>query len=241
VKPAATAADERDALWALAPAGNEARHRGAARGVAMLERGALVIQELLASSADFAAMNAELMRELLTRMGTTNPTLATLGLAMATVWRRSRARTPSLTLVLPVVDRAKSSPRCVAPKAPMATRRGADLQAARRRYVCAQRRETLAGLGRRGLDPVRAKDPARGDVELVLQDLPPGSQPLRRWTSSARGDRAGHGARLPPAIVEGVRPAEPAARGGRRSGRVRRYQPAAGAGEAAAGAAGHGL
>jgi len=119
-------------------------------------------------------MNAELMRELLTRMGTTNPTLATLGSAMATVWRR-RERGRQLTLVLPVVDRGKFV-------AALRGTKGADGDAVAGlickpldgRYVCAQRRETLAGLGRRGLDPVRARILRAAMSSWCCRILPPG-------------------------------------------------------------------
>src|SRR5262245_12499619 len=72
---------ELDALWALAPVGTAFGMVISPRGVALVERGWLAIQELIASSPEFANTNARLMKGLLSTLGTLAPTLAEFGLS----------------------------------------------------------------------------------------------------------------------------------------------------------------
>jgi hypothetical protein len=105
--PTAPAAgvDERDALWALAPEAARFGVVASPRGSGMLVRGALAVQDLLASSADFATVNAELMHALMTQLGSLNPTLAGFGLTADRGAAMFVAEGGRLVLVLPVVDR----------------------------------------------------------------------------------------------------------------------------------------
>jgi acetyl esterase/lipase len=170
VKPAA-AADERDALWALAPAGARVGVVVSPHGLAMLEHGALALQELLASSPDFAADNARLMRELLNTVGTTNPTLAGLGFGRDRGLAVFVGPGEHVTQVLPVADRDKFLNATHGTKGADGDVIGSTFcKPLDGRYVCVVRREVLATMARRSLDAIRARDPARGDVELAIQD-----------------------------------------------------------------------
>src|SRR5262245_47148273 len=79
--PAAPAVpDERDLLWALAPEGATLGVVVSPRGVALIDRAVTTAQDVLSSSADFAAIQAEVMRGLMRAFGTPSPTLAGFGL-----------------------------------------------------------------------------------------------------------------------------------------------------------------
>jgi len=79
--PAPAAPDERDRLWALAPEGATLGIVVSPRGVAMLDRAVTTAQDVLTSSADFAALQAEVMHGLMRAFGTPSPTLAGFGLS----------------------------------------------------------------------------------------------------------------------------------------------------------------
>jgi acetyl esterase/lipase len=172
--PAArVAADERDALWALAPEGATFGLVASPRGVAMIERGLLAAQDLLASSVDFASINSQLMHALLRSVGSMNPTLAGFGLTRDKGFAIFVAGDGQLVLVLPVGDHDKFLATAHGSK-------GADgddldgwvCKTIDGRYVCVQGRELLAKLGRGGLDVTRRTARARGDLELAGRDVP---------------------------------------------------------------------
>jgi hypothetical protein len=72
--PAAPATpDERDLLWALAPEGATLGVVVSPRGVALIDRAVTTAQDVLSSSADFAAIQAEVMRGLMRAFGTPSP------------------------------------------------------------------------------------------------------------------------------------------------------------------------
>lgn len=167
-KPAA-AADERDVLWALAPAGSKVGIVVSPRGLALIEHAVLAVQDLLASSPDFAELNAELMLGMLRVLGTTNPTLAGLGLGRDRGLAVFVGPDQQVTQVLPVADRDRFLQATHGTRgADGDTIAGMACKTLEGRYVCAERRDSLAGLGRRALDALRARDPARGDLELVV-------------------------------------------------------------------------
>ena len=177
--PAATATpaapappDDRDRLWALAPEGATFGVVVSPRGVAMIERGAVAVQELLGSSADFASIHSELMHELLRVLGSTNPTLAGLGMSQDKGFAMFVVDDGQIVLVLPVGDRDRFL-------AAMQGSKGADgdfvaswaCKTIDGRYVCVQRRGLLAKLGRGGLDATRRIVGARGEIEVAGRNI----------------------------------------------------------------------
>jgi hypothetical protein len=181
--PAAPAApvqpDERDALWALAPEAATFGLVASPRGVAMVERGVLAVQDLLGSSVDFASINGELMHALLRTVGSTNPTLAGFGMSRDKGFAMFVVGDDQFVLVLPVSDRDKFLAAAHGSK-------GSDgdylaswvCKTIDGRYVCTERRELLTKLGRGGLEVTRRTARARGDLEIAGRDVA-GSSGLR--------------------------------------------------------------
>ena len=167
--PAAPAPDDREPLWALAPAGATFGLVVSPRGVALIERAAVAVQELLGSSPDFAALNGELLHALLVGAGSMHPTLAGFGMSHDRGLALFMVGDDQLIAVLPVGDRDRFL-------AAVDGHKGADGDVAGTwvckpvdgRYVCAQRRALIAQLGGRGLDALR-RTGARGDVEIAVR------------------------------------------------------------------------
>jgi acetyl esterase/lipase len=188
--PAAPAApDERDLLWALAPEGATLGLVVSPHGVAMLERGAVAVQELLGSSPDFASIHGELMRGLLRVLGSMNPTLTGFGMIHDQGFAVFVVDDDQLALVLPVGDRDRFL-------AAMHGSKGADgdvvgswvCKTLNGRYVCVQRRGVLGKLGRGGLDAMRRIAGARGDIEVAGRGfLEPLSQSIIAAAELQRG------------------------------------------------------
>jgi hypothetical protein len=187
--PAAPVApDERDLLWALAPEGATLGVVVSPRGVAMIERAVTTAQDVLTSSADFAALQAEVMHGLMRAFGTPSPTLAGFGLSHDKGFALFVVDRGQVVMVLPVGDRDRFV-------AAMEGSKGADgdvagswaCQTSGGRYVCAQRRGLLAKLGRGGLDAVRRSAAARGEIEIAGRGM---IEPLgRSFAAVAELDR----------------------------------------------------
>jgi acetyl esterase/lipase len=199
--PAAPAVpDERDLLWALAPEGAALGVVVSPHGVAMIERAAASAQELLTSSADFAALQADVMHGLMGVLGTPNPTLAGFGLNHDRGFALFVVDDGQIVMVLPVGDRNRFVTALQGSK-------GADgdvvgswaCQTIDGRYVCAQRRGLFAKLGRGGLDAVRRSAGARGEIEIAGRG---GIEPVgRSFAAAAELDR---GAVIVRGTVDGV-------------------------------------
>jgi hypothetical protein len=129
-------------------------------------------QDVLTSSADFAALQAEVMHGLMRAFGTPSPTLAGFGLSHDKGFALFVVDGGQVVMVLPVGDRDRFV-------AALEGRKGADgdvvaswaCQTIGGRYVCAQRRGLLAKLGRGGLDAVRRSAAARGEIEIAGRGL----------------------------------------------------------------------
>jgi hypothetical protein len=153
----------------------------------MLERSVLIAQELLASSPDFAELNGRLMRALLQNLGTTNPTLAGLGLGADKGFAFFVTGDRTITMVLPVADRHKFVAAGHGSEGAQSDDvAGFTCKTLGNRYVCAQRREQLAMLGRDGLASIRRTLAARGDIELAAHDM---DLPVRSITAAAELER----------------------------------------------------
>ena len=163
---------EQDALWALAPAGARIGVVATPRGAAMIERGWLAAQDLLASSVDLAELNSQLMHALLTQLGTPSPSLAEFGLTHDKGFAAFVVGATTPVVVVPIADRDKFVAR-------FHGTRGADgdiigawvCKPVATRYVCSERRALLGQLGQGGLAAVRRSVATRGDVELVIRPV----------------------------------------------------------------------
>jgi acetyl esterase/lipase len=182
--PAApAAAAEREALWALAPDGATFGLVVSPRGVAMIERAAAAVQDLLGSSPDFAAMNTELMHLMLASLGSMTPTLAGFGMSHDRGFAMFVVGDDQPVLVLPVVDRTRFLAAVDGRNAGDSDLFGTWVcKPIDGRYVCAQRRALLTRLGGRGLDALRRTIASRGDLELASRH---GIEPLARTLVAA--------------------------------------------------------
>lgn len=172
--PPASPTREQDALWALAPEGTTLGIVASPRGVALVERGMLAIQEVVASSPDLAWLHSQVMQALLRRVGTVTPTLAGFGLTHDKSFALFVTDTGQLVLVVPIRDRDKFLALAHGTKGADGDQLdGGVCKTIDGRYVCVQRPELLARLGGGGLDAIRNTAGARGDVEIAACDRGP--------------------------------------------------------------------
>jgi len=195
---------EQDALWALAPAGTRSGMVASPRGVALLERGALALRALLASSPDFAEADGKLMRVLLDATGSPNPTLADLGFTHDQGFAVFLLDGGDGVAILPVADRDKFLARFGGHKSADGDKLGSGVcKPIDGRYLCADHGEVLARLGHSDLQVTLRTAGARGDLELAGRAEPAAGLTVAMAVQLERGAFVVRGtvSAVPPAVT----------------------------------------
>ncbi|HEX3478637.1 MAG TPA: hypothetical protein VHT91_26625 [Kofleriaceae bacterium] len=223
--PAAPAStSEQDALWQLAPDGAQIGVVGSPRGLAMIERGAVAIDAMLAAAPDLAPLHRKVLEAWTRATGSPTLGLAALGFSASQGFAMFGSDTDHAALVLPLVDRKRfvallrhhnDGDADVFEQDPLD---GTACKPFRGRYVCADKPVLFDKLGHGNLAALRARAGARGDLELVGQGF--GSAPsstfavavqLEPGTVVVRGMVGGLPSQVTSALGNPIRPRDGAA------------------------------
>lgn len=171
--PASTA--EQDALWQLAPDGAQVGVVGSPRGLAMIERGAIAIDAMLAAAPDLAPLHRKVLEAWTRATGSSTLGLAALGFTANQGFAMFGSDADHAALVLPLVNRKRfvallrnhrDGDADVFEQDPLD---GTACKPFRGRYVCADKPVLFEKLGHGNLGAARARAGARGDLEVVGQ------------------------------------------------------------------------
>lgn len=169
---------EQDALWQLAPDGAMFGMVASPRGLAMIDRGAIAIDAMLAGAPDLAPLHRKLLDAWTRATGSSTLGLAGLGLSANQGFALFGSEADHAAVVFPVVDRNKfvtwlhghrDGDADVFDQEPL---KGTVCKPFRGRYVCADKPVLWDKLGHGDLAAVRARAGARGDLEFVGRGFP---------------------------------------------------------------------
>lgn len=175
--PAAPSLSEQDALWQLAPDGATFGIVASPRGLAMIERGALAIDAMLAGAPELAPAHRKILSAWTHATGASTLGLAGLGLSASQGFALFGSDADQDVMVVPVVDRnrfvtwlhgRRDGDADVFDQEPL---KGAVCKPLRGRYVCADKPALWDKLGRGNFAALRARAGARGDLEVVAGGL----------------------------------------------------------------------
>jgi hypothetical protein len=105
--PASASTTEQDALWQLAPDGAQFGIVGSPRGLAMLERGAIAIDAMLAAGPDLAPLHRKVLEAWTHATGSSTLGLAALGFSANQGFAMFASDADQAALVLPLADRKR--------------------------------------------------------------------------------------------------------------------------------------
>ncbi len=159
---------DQDALWKLAPDGLAKGVVASSRGLGLVERGFLSIQQLLTTSPELASVARELDAEIKKALGRRRFTLADLGMSSAKGFALFERTDGVEVLILPVVDRARFRGAFKGLEAADGDLVGDHIcKTIRDVYACSKSSDALSRLGNGlGRDAHKVAG-ARGDIELV--------------------------------------------------------------------------
>jgi type IV pilus assembly protein PilA len=221
--PAAPSTSELDALWQLAPDGAQIGVVGSPRGLAMLERGAVAIDAMLAAAPDLAPLHRKVLEAWTHATGSSTLGLAALGFSANQGFAMFGSDANKAALVLPVVDRDRFVALLhghrgdvdIFDQEPL---KGTVCKPFRGRYVCADKPVLFDKLGHGNLAARFARAGARGDLEVAGQGFPeaPGTTfavavQLEPGTVVVRGMVGGVSSQVTSALGNPIRPRDGAA------------------------------
>jgi len=207
-----TSPKEADALWALTPEGAQLGLVETPRGLAMLEHGWADLHAFVDKAQDLKPIADMMDAQLAALTGTADFKLADYGMTSEKGFAVFvvDAHSPKVVMVVPLADREKFLAKFGGTKGTDAdTIKKATCKTVQSLYVCASNVELFDKLGKGKL---RDKLDARGDIEIVVEDIPgmpmksaAGVVQLERGAAVVRGTLVG----IPPVFGKLGAPVKP--------------------------------
>ncbi len=213
--------EAQDALWKLAPDGATVGVVVSPTAVAAIENGWLAVKKLFATAPELAAIAAGLDAELTKTFGSSNVTLADVGMARGMGAALFMLPGGEQLVIAPVVDRDKFLAITKGTKGADADTFGAfTCKTVQDVYACAKPRDLLARIGKAPMAEAIRLAGARGDIEMAAVVNETSPTPIRvaavgqlaRGTLVLRGAAQGVPAKLTSKLVSSGKLAADASR-----------------------------